>query len=986
MRIRRGQSSKSRSAFIAGALLLGVIAPTSAHGVADGTIACSVSGTFTVLANKVTGNTACTGRAVIPSGITEVSNDAFLNATGLTSAYIPNTVVRLGTQAFQQSHLTSVDFQASSTLARIESAAFQNIPLTSIVIPDSVTYLGNYQFWVDYSLTSVVLPANLRSVLQYTFGQTTALTSVNLPLNMTSIEANAFSTNTSLTNFTYCGLAVNTSSLNAAGLTGKTRDCVAAAISLSSTTENVSANSAIAGYTISSSNSYGGGVVNYSISPNISTTPGLAFDTATGLISGTPTTVAAAQSYTITAVNYASPSGTATFTITVSTPAPPPSISVPAPRQQSSVTGISPESATPGFATPVVISGHFFETVQNISINGTPLAAGSWSQTSNSISLTVPKGPAGKYSITLYNGSAPLLNVPVFTYTAPADLNWTLQKAANSNGWNSIAFGNGKFVAVGPSANGDGVMSSTDGKTWIASSGIPNNPWTSVAFGNGTFVAVAPTGIGNRIIFSKDGVNWTTSALTDDFNWGWVKYGNGLFVTTARGPLDRQSRLPVIYYSVDGNLWKRATASFVGNPLIPDQSVSSLGFGDGVFVITGTPGRSALGYIPLLMTSADGINWTWKNTSFGTRTIVAYQGFGCHYYVAMNNQSNLNVTANPENWYRGVLENNIASSGVKSLNALTYAGGLFLSVGTGTTALSVNAIYWKEQTLVSKNAWSSVAYGNGTFVAVASAGSDDRVMTSPFSPLSAPLVSEKVALGSPIQGFNPQYAGCPGATYSINPAITDAGLKFDPTTGQITGTPTNVTDGIRYTVSVVDGSESPVTLTYALTVTGTLANTGVNSASGSINSPSNSKNPESSTAESSSTNEFEQQKPEPESSAATSSVPNNSGALVTRFNSSIYFDMGSYKLSSTGIARVQELAKKLRTFGNTVSVNIIGFAQPTVGTEATDFVLSANRAAAVSKALRASGVTARIIYKGLGRTDLNTPSSRRVDIVVSSAK
>jgi hypothetical protein len=100
--------------------------------------ASTTSGTFTVSSNVVTGNTSCVGRANIPTGITRIANDAFLRASGLTSAFIPNTVTSMGTQAFQQSGLTTIDFEAGSTLTSIASAAFQNIPLTSIVIPDSV--------------------------------------------------------------------------------------------------------------------------------------------------------------------------------------------------------------------------------------------------------------------------------------------------------------------------------------------------------------------------------------------------------------------------------------------------------------------------------------------------------------------------------------------------------------------------------------------------------------------------------------------------------------------------------------------------------------------------------------------------------------------------------------------------------------------------------------------------------------------------------
>jgi hypothetical protein len=85
----------------------------------------------------------------------------------------------------------------------------------------------------------------------------------------------------------------------------------APAFSLSSTTESKAQNTAIAGYTITST---GGAIASYAISPSAPT--GLTFSTSTGLLSGTPTTVQSATAYTITATNTTS-TDTQTFTLTV---------------------------------------------------------------------------------------------------------------------------------------------------------------------------------------------------------------------------------------------------------------------------------------------------------------------------------------------------------------------------------------------------------------------------------------------------------------------------------------------------------------------------------------------------------------------------------------------------------------------------------------------------------------------------------------------
>ena len=83
------------------------------------------------------------------------------------------------------------------------------------------------------------------------------------------------------------------------------------AFTLSSSSESKTVNTAIAGYTISST---GGTIASYAISP--AAPAGLTFNTTTGLLSGTPTEVAASTAYTITATN-ATSSTTQTFTLIV---------------------------------------------------------------------------------------------------------------------------------------------------------------------------------------------------------------------------------------------------------------------------------------------------------------------------------------------------------------------------------------------------------------------------------------------------------------------------------------------------------------------------------------------------------------------------------------------------------------------------------------------------------------------------------------------
>ena len=186
----------------------------------------------------------------------------------------------------------------------------------------------------------------------------------------------------------------------------------APAFSLSQSSEAVVAGSPIIGYTLSST---GGAVASYSISPAVSS--GLSFSSSTGLISGTPTASAAAVTYTITATN-ATSSTTRAYTLTINAKPEP----VPDPVQQSKIGSLSVLTASSGVSTPLVISGTFVEKVSAIQINGVGLPSGSWSQTPTSISFTMPNNPPGVYQIQLFNGSAPVLKVQNFTFTAPVPI------------------------------------------------------------------------------------------------------------------------------------------------------------------------------------------------------------------------------------------------------------------------------------------------------------------------------------------------------------------------------------------------------------------------------------------------------------------------------------------------------------------------------------------------------------------------------------
>ncbi|MFZ4112249.1 MAG: hypothetical protein ACOYKG_03620, partial [Ilumatobacteraceae bacterium] len=110
---------------------------------------------------------------------------------------------------------------------------------------------------------------------------------------------------------------------------------------------------------------------------------------------------------------------------------------------------------------------------------------------------------------------------------------WTPRTSAANNRWISVAYGEGLFVAVSESGDGDRVMTSPDGITWTSQTSAADNYWSSVTYGNGLFVAVSVSGDGNRVMTSPDGITWTSQTSAANNSWSSVTYGNGLFVAVS---------------------------------------------------------------------------------------------------------------------------------------------------------------------------------------------------------------------------------------------------------------------------------------------------------------------------------------------------------------------------------------------------------------------------------------------------------------------
>ena len=131
------------------------------------------------------------GDLIVPEGIRYITEHAFVNCK-LTSVYIPNSVIGIGTGAFRCCRsLTSVTI--GNSVESIGDSAFEGCSgLTSVTIPNSVTSIGACAFYYCSGLTSITIPNSVTSIGLRAFEGCSGLTSVTIPNSLTSIGEEAF--------------------------------------------------------------------------------------------------------------------------------------------------------------------------------------------------------------------------------------------------------------------------------------------------------------------------------------------------------------------------------------------------------------------------------------------------------------------------------------------------------------------------------------------------------------------------------------------------------------------------------------------------------------------------------------------------------------------------------------------------------------------------------------------------------------------------
>lgn len=142
------------------------------------------------------------GRFVMPSTVTTIQDAAFQGCDGTPESF-PTSLEFIGDNAFEGAHVVEAVLPEGLEHlgTRAFSASYNNInpgTLSRVVLPSTLTEMGDYAFEYQRNLTDLTLPENMTEIPDYTFQECGGLTAVDLPDALQRIGYRAFM-NTGLT-------------------------------------------------------------------------------------------------------------------------------------------------------------------------------------------------------------------------------------------------------------------------------------------------------------------------------------------------------------------------------------------------------------------------------------------------------------------------------------------------------------------------------------------------------------------------------------------------------------------------------------------------------------------------------------------------------------------------------------------------------------------------------------------------------------------
>ena len=128
----------------------------------------------------------------IPSGVTQIGENAFRGCSFLTEIVIPDSVTSIGNCAFFGCESLTKIVIPDGVTSIGNSAFYECKSLTQVVIPDSVTNVGSAAFYGCIGLTKAIISDSVISICEYAFYRCFMLSDIVIGDSVTSIGESAF--------------------------------------------------------------------------------------------------------------------------------------------------------------------------------------------------------------------------------------------------------------------------------------------------------------------------------------------------------------------------------------------------------------------------------------------------------------------------------------------------------------------------------------------------------------------------------------------------------------------------------------------------------------------------------------------------------------------------------------------------------------------------------------------------------------------------